>query len=167
MSLGHRFYAAPNFYDYQKCGRPCWLPLFKLPTQGSTPVTQGWPCEYYDPHASSAGPYCLQPSAGRTPSERANGADKYSGDRILVICQTTQISTGGPAQTISNEIGQSSNIWDKVAVPGSHVFNSNSVKGHLASVPGMPGSTRPTVQISGLAPQAGTVFLAHYKRGSR
>jgi len=139
MSLGHRFYAVANFYDYEKCGRPCWLPLFEKPTEKSTPVTQGWPCEYYNPRATLIGPYCLEPPSGRTASERANGADKDSGDRILVICQTTQIDSGTPAQTLSNEIGQASNIWDEVAVPAAYVFHGSTLKRTLTPVPGMPG----------------------------
>jgi hypothetical protein len=49
MKPGQRFYAVPNFYDFQSCGRPCWLPLYQLPTLQSERVTQNWPCEYYDP----------------------------------------------------------------------------------------------------------------------
>jgi hypothetical protein len=139
MSPGHRFYAVANFFEFQSCGRPCWLPLYQLPTEKSADVTQGWPCEYYEPDSSSGGPYCLQPPPRRTPGEMAGPSDKNSGDRILVVCQVTKIDTGQAAETIRNEAGQSSDIWDMVAVPESHVSRNSVVAGRLSQVPGMPG----------------------------
>jgi hypothetical protein len=137
MEPGHRFYAIPNFYYDQSCGRPCWLPLYELPTEQSAFVTYGWPCEYYGPNDSSD-PSCTRPPARRKTSEMADPANRNSGDWLLVLCQTTNISKGNPAQTIKNQVGQSSNIWDMVALPKSYV-SSDSAAEHLAQVPGMPG----------------------------
>jgi hypothetical protein len=135
---GRRFYAIPNFYFFQSCGRPCWLPLYELPTEQSAFVTDGWPCEYYEPNSSN-GPFCLQPPSRRTQSEMADPAVRNSGDRLLVVCQVTQISKGQPAQAIRNEVGQSSNIWDMVAVPQSYISADSAAIGRLRQVPGMPG----------------------------
>lgn len=139
MTPGQRFYAVPNFYDFQSCGRPCWLPLYQMPTEQSEEITQDWPCEYYDPTSTASGPACLQPATGRTPTEMANAAVKDSGDRILVVCQVTDISQGKPAQTLRNQAGQSSSIWDLVAVPASHVFRNNAAAAPLTPVPRLPG----------------------------
>jgi hypothetical protein len=139
MKPGQRFYAVPNFYYFQSCGRPCWLPLYQLPSQQAEYVTQNWPCEYYDPTSTTSGGTCLQPSSGRTSSEMANAAMKDSGDRVFVVCQVTDISPGRPSQTIHNEVGQSSGIWDMVAVPASQVSRNNSAAAPLTLVPGMPG----------------------------
>jgi hypothetical protein len=140
MSRGHRFYAVANFYYFRSCGRPCWLPLYQLPTEKkSAGLTDGWPCEYYEPGSAPNGPYCLHPPAGRTPSEMANPRHKYSGDRVLVVCQTTRIDKQRVAQTIHNEAVQASNIWDMVAVPRSYISPNGVVAGRLRQVPGMPG----------------------------
>jgi hypothetical protein len=133
MKPGQRFYAVPNFYDFQSCGRPCWLPLYQLPTQQSERVTQNWPCEYYDPTSVASGDACLQPPSGRTSGEMADAAMKNSGDRVFVLCQVR------PAQNIHNGVGQSSDVWDMVAVPASHVFQNNAADTPLTPVPGMPG----------------------------
>ncbi len=138
MSPGQRFYAVPNFYFFQSCGRPCWLPLYQLPTEESAFVTNGWPCEYYGPNTSSE-PSCLQPPSQRTPSEMRDPANRNSGDRVLVVCQVTQISKEQVADTIHNEVGQSSDIWDMVAVPKSYISTDSTAAGHLHQVPGMPG----------------------------
>jgi hypothetical protein len=135
---GHSFYAVPNFYYFPSCGRPCWLPLYKLPTEQSAFVTDGWPCEYYDPKSASSGPYCIQPPSGRTPTMMANPSNKDSGDRILVICQITKLG-GRAAQAIHNEAGQSSNIWDVVAVPAAHISRNSIAVTQLSKAPGMPG----------------------------
>jgi hypothetical protein len=133
MSTGHRFYAVPNFYEFQSCGRPCWLPLYQSPTEQSAFVTDGWPCEYYGPNYSSA-PSCTQPPSRRTPSQTVHPTAKNSGDRVLVVCQV-RVSV---SQAIHNEAGQSSNIWDMVAVPESYI-SSDSAASRLNPVPGMPG----------------------------
>ncbi len=138
ISPHHRFYAVANFFYFQGCGRPCWLPLYQKPTENSTGVTRGWPCEYYEPDAKN-GPFCLRPSTRRRPNEMADPANKHSGDRILVICQTTHIANGQAAQTIRNEAGQSSGIWDMVAVPRPHIFYNGVIAGRLRQVPGMTG----------------------------
>jgi hypothetical protein len=114
LSPNHRFYAVANFFYFPHCGRPCYLSLCPQPTESSAGITQGWPCEYYKPDSPN-GPYCLQPPVGRGPGEMANQANKYSGDRILVICQTTHLADGQAAQIIHNEAGQSSRIWDMLA----------------------------------------------------
>jgi len=137
MTPRRRFYAVPNFYYFQSCGRPCWLPLYELPTEQSAFVTDGWPCEYYGPNHSSA-PSCLRPPAGRTPLEMADPGLRTSGDRLWVLCQTTHLATGVLAQTIRNQVGQSSDIWDMVALPSSHLSPDSPASG-LAQVPGMRG----------------------------
>lgn len=134
MSPGHRFYAIPNFYELQSCGRPCWLPLYQSPTEHSAFVTDGWPCEYYGPNYSSE-PSCTRPPSRRKPSQMAHPAQRNSGDRVLVVCQVR----GRATQTIGNEVGQSSNIWDMVAVPESHISSDSAAAGRLKHVPGMPG----------------------------
>jgi hypothetical protein len=139
MKQGQRFYAVPNFYYFHSCGRPCWIPLFQLPTQQSEYVTQEWPCEYYDPTSAASGGTCLQPPSGRKSSEMANAAMKDSGDRVLVVCQVTKISPGKPSQTVRNEVGQSSDIWDMVAVPISQASRNNAAAAPLTPVPGMSG----------------------------
>jgi hypothetical protein len=88
---------------------------------------------------SARGPFCLKPPPGRMPNQRADPADRNSGDRIYVICQVTNIGKGQPAEPIDNEIGQSSDIWDMVAVPRSRISSDSVVGGRLSQVPGMPG----------------------------
>ncbi len=133
MAPGHRFYAVPNFYEFQSCGRPCWLPLYQSPTEHSPFVTDGWPCEYYGPNSSSP-PSCVRPPARRTTGEMAKPKVRNSGDRVLVVCQVSSKTT----QTIKNEIDQSSNIWDMVAVPGSYI-SPDSTAVQLSQIPRMPG----------------------------
>jgi hypothetical protein len=134
MSPGHRFYAVPNFYEFKSCGRPCWLPLYEAPTEQSAFVTDRWPCEYYGPNYSSA-PSCLQPPSRRTSSEMWDPTARDSGDRLLVLCQVR----GKTAQTRHNDVGQSSKIWDMVAVPQSHISSDSAAASRLSQVPGMPG----------------------------
>lgn len=138
-SPGHRFYVVASFSGFRSCGRPCWLPLYQLPTHDSAAVTQGWPCEYYQPSSASSGPYCLQPPTGRAKGEMANPGDKNSGDRLLVVCQVTSIGNGQAAQTIRNDAGQSSDIWDMVAVPAARIFRNSVTADRMSQVPGMPG----------------------------
>lgn len=133
MAAGRRFYAVPNFYEFQSCGRPCWLPLYESPTEQSAFVTDGWPCEYYGPNFSSA-PSCTSPRVGRTPSQMADPSVRNSGDRVLVVCQVRVSAT-----VIHNEAGKSSNIWDMVAVPESYISSDSAAAGRLNQVPGMPG----------------------------
>lgn len=132
MTSGRQFYAVANFYEFQSCGRPCWLPLYQRPTETSADVTQGWPCEYYQQDQTSSGPTCVNPPAGRTQDEMANPADKNSGDRVLVFCQMK-------GESIRNDAGQSSDYWDLVAVPKSEISSDSLARGHLSQVPGMPG----------------------------
>ena len=138
MASHHQFYAIPNFYFFPSCGRPCWLPLYQQPTEQCAFVTDGWPCEYYGPNYSSE-PSCTQPPTRRTASETADPADKDSGDRLLVVCQLRQLGNGQTAPTIRNQNGQSSNIWDMVAVPASYISRDAPVVGKLSQVPGVPG----------------------------
>jgi hypothetical protein len=138
MASGHRFFAVPNFYYFQACGRPCWLPLYQQPTEQSAFVTDGWPCEYYGPNYSSA-PSCTQPPSRRTAGEMADPAVKDSGDRLLVICQTTRLNAGSATPTIHNQVGQGSDIWDMVAVPKAYISSDSPAAGRIAQVSGMPG----------------------------
>jgi hypothetical protein len=139
MAPGRRFYAVPNFYDFQSCGPPCWLPLYQRATEKSPFVTDGWPCEYYEPGSVSSGPFCLKPPFGRRPSEMADPAFSDSGDRVLVICQVTNIGKSQPAETIRNDIDQSSDIWDMIALPAAHISSDSIVADRLSRVAGMPG----------------------------
>jgi hypothetical protein len=139
MTPAQRFYAVPNFYYDQSCGRPCWLPLYQKATEQSAFVTNGWPCEYYEPNSSVEPPSCLRPPPGRTPSEMANPSVEDSGDRLEVLCQVNQIGRGQPAQTIDNDAGQISKIWDMVAVPASYISTESPAERQLRQVPGMPG----------------------------
>jgi hypothetical protein len=134
----HRFYAVPDFYFFPSCGRPCWLPLYQQPTEQSAFITDGWPCEYYGPNESSE-PTCTQPPARRTAGEMADPAYKDSGDKLLVVCQLRQTGNGQPAPTIQNQNGQSSHIWDMVAVSLSDVSRDAPIIGHLNEAPEMPG----------------------------
>jgi hypothetical protein len=132
MAPGKRFYAVPNFYEDQGCGRPCWLPLYQQPTEASADVTQGWPCEYYQQDQTSSSPTCVNPPAGRTAAEMVNPADKNSGDRVLVVCQVM-------GEVIRDDGGQTSPYWDMVAVPRSEISPDSTALGHLDQVPHMPG----------------------------
>lgn len=138
MARGQRFYALVNFYYDQSCGRPCWLPLYVAPTENSAFVTNGWPCEYYGPNHSSS-PSCIAPPKGRATAQMANPADKGSGDRLLVLCQTRMQGNGHAAQDIHNQIDQDSDIWDMVAVPQTYISPDSPAWGELSQVPGMPG----------------------------
>jgi len=138
LSLGHRFYAVLNFYYFQKCGRPCWQPLYQMPSEGSAGLTQGWPCEYYDPASAAGGQYCLKPPPGRTASEMADAHNVNSGDRILVFCQVTHIGSA-QAQLVQNQEKQASRIWDMIALPRSRLAPNDVLAGKLSQVPGMPG----------------------------
>ena len=132
MAPGKRFYAVANFYDFPSCGRPCWLPLYQQPTEKSADVTENWPCEYYQQDQASNAPTCVNPPAGRTLAETANPSNPNSGDKVLVVCQAY-------GETVSNEAGQSSDIWDMVAVPRSRISSDSITLGRLSQIPGMPG----------------------------
>lgn len=138
ISPGNRFYAVANFFYFSACERPCWLPLYQEPTENSTGVTHGWPCEYYKSDLVATH-FCRKPPIGRKPSEMANAVNKYSGDRLLVICQTTHISNRQAAQPIHNEAGQNSKIWDLVAVPARYISLNGVIGSRLHQVPGMKG----------------------------
>ncbi|HTU08901.1 MAG TPA: hypothetical protein VMG13_25360 [Trebonia sp.] len=137
MTPGQRFYAVPNFYYDQSCGRPCWLPLYEVPSEDSAFVTDGWPCEYYGPNDSPS-PSCVTPPPGRARGVMADPAQKDSGDRLLVLCQTRKQGNGQAAQDIRNQVGQDSDIWDMVAVPKAYISSDSPATG-LPQVPGMPG----------------------------
>jgi hypothetical protein len=138
MAPHHKFYAVPNFYFFPACGRPCYLPLYQQPSEHSAFITDGWPCEYYGPNYSSQ-PTCTQPPARRPAREMQDPANKDSGDRVLVVCQLRQLANGQPAPTIYNQVDQSSNIWDMVAVPAAHISPDSLALGQLNPVPSMPG----------------------------
>ena len=133
---GKQFTVVPDFTYFQGCGEPCWLPLYAQPWETPPAVTNGWPCEYYDSSSTASGPFCLHPPTNRLPGQ-SGSSDPNSGDRVLVLCQTTRLSNGQPAQTIRNEKGQESNVWDRVAVPSTYV--KATTRGALKLVPGMPG----------------------------
>lgn len=137
MAPGQRFYAVPNFYFDQGCGRPCWLPLYEATIENSAFVTDEWPCEFYGPN-HSASPSCVTPPPGRAPSLMADPATKDSGDRLLVLCQTRKQGNGQPAQDIHNQVDQDSYIWDLVAVPKAYISSDSAALG-LTRVPDMPG----------------------------
>lgn len=138
MTPGRRFYAIPNFYYDQSCGRPCWLPLYEAPIENSAFVTNGWPCEYYGPNHSPS-PSCVTPPPGRPRSLMANPAEKASGDQLLVLCQTRKQGNRQPAQDVHNQNGQDSDVWDMVAVPQAYISPDSPAWGRLSQVPGMPG----------------------------
>jgi hypothetical protein len=138
MAPGKHFSARPNFEEDQSCGRPCWLPVYKSPNEDSSFVTNNWPCEYYGPNSSSS-PSCITPPPGRMPDQMWNPAVADSGDRVLVLCQTTRLEDGQAAQDIHNQIGQDSNIWDMVAVPKAQISPDSPAWGQLTRVPHMAG----------------------------
>ena len=133
LQVGKRFYAVPNFEYFLHCGRPCVEYLFAQPTEQNAElkVTAEWPCEGFMP---SAGTHCLMPPAKRTAAQTWYVPYRYSGDRVLVVCQTR----GG--QRIQNEQLQRSTIWDAIATPVSKLISPELVRTlHLKPVPGMPG----------------------------
>ncbi len=124
--------------DAAKPGQAPREPLFLQPTESSPGVTRGWPCEYYRPDSPN-GAYCLRPPIGRTPIEMADAANKLSGDRLLVICQTSRIDNGPRAQLIHNDAGQRTRIWDMVAVSRQRIAYNSTVAHSLRPIPGMKG----------------------------
>lgn len=89
-------YVRPNFYYFEGCGRPCYLPLNPAPRIGGKDwaVTEGWPCEYYIPISRKKpndGPYCFSKTS-------------HDGDWVKVIGKVR-------GQLITNEIGQTSDVW--------------------------------------------------------
>jgi hypothetical protein len=137
MKPGKQFTVVPDFTNFQGCGEPCWLPLYVQPRETPPAVTNGWPCEFYDSSSTAGGSYCLHAPANRPATQMGDGSDPNSGDRVLVLCQTTRLSDGQPAQTIRNEAGQESNVWDRVAVPSRYV--KAAMLSALKLVTGMPG----------------------------
>lgn len=99
--LGVPFKARPNFYYFEGCGRPCYLPLNPGPKlgdgTGTWPVTLGWPCEGYFQHDQHAGPHCYS----NTP---------HDGDWVEVVGQVT-----GPI--VTNERHEQSEVWDVIRIP--------------------------------------------------
>jgi hypothetical protein len=140
MQPGKPFYAVANFVGYvdlntgANCGMPCWAPVYPAPHEPSDPVhhpeaiTHGWPCQAYLPSTG----YCTNPPAGRTAAQRWVPKFAYSGDKVLVVCQTQGetiwYSPGGPK----------SNWWDGIAVPASKL-NALGHQDHLKPAPHMPG----------------------------
>lgn len=95
------FLARANFFYFEGCGRPCYLPLNPAPRIGNKDwaVTEGWPCEYYVPSSHKKpddGPYCFD-KAGK------------DGDWVRVIGQVR-------GQPITNDIGQVSDVWDVIKI---------------------------------------------------
>lgn len=103
MVRGRQFTATPNFYYFELCGRPCWLPLYRTPRLiPGTTVTNNFPYERF---------------AGN------------SGYTLKVVCQVVsgtglsiarQLVGGYRLQNehrLPNGGLEASNLWDKVAVP--------------------------------------------------
>lgn len=116
------FMARPNFYYFESCGRPCYLPLFPAPVRGGKDwaVTDGWPCEFRSRHNRSAGPHCY-----------CDGPDQQ-GDWVQVIGQVR-------GQMTQNEIGQQSDIWNVVVLPVQHATRNVN---YLQVIPLDSGLTR-------------------------
>ncbi len=99
-TLGLTFLVQPNFYYFEGCGRPCWLPLNPAPKRGGPDwaVTDGWPTEPdYADYKYIKRNYVL---------DDPDMVDNY----VRVIGQVR-------SQMTVNEIGQKSDIWDVIAIP--------------------------------------------------
>lgn len=104
MESGEIFEARPNFYYFEACGRPCYLPLYSQPSHAfGLPVTEGWPCEYYDAHSKGRGPHCVE-------------RNRPDGDWIQVVGQVRGQRLRSEHVLASGE-HESSDIWDVVEVP--------------------------------------------------
>ena len=104
---GLPFKARPDFTEFEACGRPCYLPLYKKPEQDKAFLAkkyEGYPCEYYDEGKFQTGPgeYCASRSKAI-----ASHRDQEPGDYVNVECQVR-------GQEIRNEKGESSSIWNRV-----------------------------------------------------
>lgn len=118
---GSPFWARPNLYYLQQCGRPCWLPIFAAPAtimpgwqNQDWAINTGWPCEHYRPHNKPAGPYCYSRTSHR-------------GDLLRVVGQVS----GDLCEELTNEIGQRSDIWNIVLVPSVRVLRNHSLLIHV------------------------------------
>lgn len=117
---GSPFWARPNFFYLQQCGRPCWLPIFAAPcttlagwSNADWAINTGWPCEYYQPHDNNVGPHCYS-------------CTTRDGDRLNVVGQIK----GGLCETLTNEIGQRSDVWNVVLIPPRHVHRNHHLLLH-------------------------------------
>ncbi|MBW3538583.1 hypothetical protein KY386_03790 [Candidatus Parcubacteria bacterium] len=109
MEPGKKFKAQPNFYYFEGCGRPCWLPLYPAPQLvAGTAVNEGWPCEYYALNVViKQGTDCSQ-------------SHSVLGDEVQIECQVRGDDTLGEG-TIQNDKQERSNIFDVVIIPKDKV----------------------------------------------
>ncbi len=108
MIRGEPFYATPNFYYFEGCGRPCYLPLNPAPKRGGKDwaVTDGWPLEL-DPKRFA-----------RYPGGYISAFHKLDyADRVLVIGEVT-------GENAVDEIGQESDLWYVIACPPNKVVRN-------------------------------------------
>lgn len=111
MVRGQPFRATPNFSYFEKCGRPCWLPLYRSPRLiAGTTVTNNFPYERFAGNSGNALKVVCQFVAGTS----------------LNIAQ--QLDDGYRLQNehiLSNGILEYSNLWDKVVVPDEALLPSH------------------------------------------
>lgn len=111
MSFGQPFKARPNFYWFQACGRPCWLPIYAqpaIPEEKGHALTEGWPCEAYFDHDRSSGEACFD--------AKRSLEDRRDGDWLEVVGQVW-------GQELRNEKGEVSTIWNVVRIPAGKLRN--------------------------------------------
>jgi len=103
MVRGQQFLATPNFFYFASCGRPCWLPLYPTAQliKGKT-VTDNFPYERYLGNAGDALKVVCQNVAG---------AKLKVSDQLAANYRLTN------EHRLGNGSIESSNLWDKVAVP--------------------------------------------------
>jgi len=99
---GLNFYAVPNFYYFEGCERPCWLPFYHRPQRNDDlgmgfAVTKNWPYENY----SELPLPDIEPRWETSPPR---------GDSVLVIGQVR-------GQRTRNEIRRHSRLWNVALIP--------------------------------------------------
>ena len=103
LHSGSSFLARPNFYYFAKCGRPCYQPLYPAPRLGRKDwaVTEGFPCETYEPH-------------GQDKSAHSYSESERDGDQVIVVGQVY-------GEEITNDIGEKSSLWNVISLPARQV----------------------------------------------
>ncbi len=112
---GEAFYATPNFYYFEDCGRPCWLPLNPAPKRGGPnwAVTDGWPSEINPDHLIIQ----LQPSGYISALHKMD-----HGDKVLVVGEVR-------GEIARDEVGNKSDLWYVIACPPDKVVrNAHLIK---------------------------------------
>lgn len=90
---GLPFEARPNFYYFEGCGRPCWLPIYPEPRiMVGCSLTRNWPFELWKP---------------------PNGS-RVGGHYVKVIRQVR-------GEGVRNEILQYSDVWNLILIPKEHI----------------------------------------------